>query len=209
MKRNLLIYIAVFICAVFCSFKAQGVPPLKPEYLPTATGWNVDSLPANLIGFDFAAPQPQPEPEKSLREKLDDMVDELSEYAATFLGRRYRWGATGPKTFDCSGFTSFVFRKVGIELNRTSIMQYRQGKAVAKNELRPGDLMFFSSPRTSRGVVGHVGIVVDVAEDGKKCTFIHASTSKGITYQEFPDGGYFSRAYIGAKRVIGEHHVSA
>lgn len=208
MKKNLIIFFSFIVCALLCSFKAQAVPPLKPEYLPTAPSWNVDSLPSNLLGIDFGL-APEPEPEKSLQQKLDDMVEELSEYAASFLGRRYRWGATGPGTFDCSGFTSYVFRKVGIELNRTSIMQYRQGKSVGKDELQPGDLMFFSSPRTRRGVVGHVAIVVDVADDGKSCTFIHASTSKGITYQQFPDGGYFSRAYIGAKRVIEDHHLSA
>ncbi len=208
MKRNLFIFFSVVLCAVLCSFKAQGVPPLKPEYLPIAPTWNADSLPSNLAGFDFGTVE-EPATEKSMEERLDEIAGELSEYAASFLGRRYRWGATGPSTFDCSGFTSYVFRKVGISLNRTSIMQYRQGKPVAKDELRPGDLMFFSSPRTSRGVVGHVAIVVDVADDGKSCTFIHASTSKGITYQKFPDGGYFSRAYIGAKRVIDEHNLTA
>ncbi len=81
-------------------------------------------------------------------------------------------------------------------------MQYAQGSEVPKEDLKPGDLMFFSSPRSGRGRVGHVAMVVDVDPDSGKCTFIHASTSKGVSYQTFPDGGYFSRNYIGAKRVI-------
>lgn len=81
-------------------------------------------------------------------------------------------------------------------------MQFTQGTKVDRDDLRPGDLMFFSSPRSGKGQVGHVGIVVDVDESTGSVTFIHASTKKGITYQKFPDGGYYSRAYIGAKRVI-------
>lgn len=130
-------------------------------------------------------------------------IDNLTEFASTLLGRKYVWGAVGPKTFDCSGFTSYVFRKQGIELPRTSRMQYTQGTKVDRNDLRPGDLMFFSSPRTAKGVVGHVGMVVSVDEESGQVTFIHASTKKGITYQNFPDGGYYSRTYIGAKRIIG------
>lgn len=131
-----------------------------------------------------------------------ETVRELTEYASRFLGRKYVWGATGPKSFDCSGFTGYVFRHGGIELPRTSRMQFTQGTKVDRDDLRPGDLMFFSSPRSGKGQVGHVGIVVDVDESTGSVTFIHASTKKGITYQKFPDGGYYSRAYIGAKRVI-------
>lgn len=130
------------------------------------------------------------------------MAEALTDFAATLLGRKYVWGATGPKTFDCSGFTGYVFRSAGIELPRTSRMQYAQGEKVERSELQAGDLMFFSSPRSGRGRVGHVGMVVSVDESGKSVTFIHASTKKGITYQKFPDGGYYSRNYIGAKRVI-------
>ena len=198
MKRNILLYIASFLTLFLCSFKSQAVPPLKAEYLPQASQWSVHELPDEVFsmylpGLDQEITEVDP--------SGDPVVDELKDYAAQFLGRRYVWGSTGPKTFDCSGFTSYVFRKIGVRLNRTSRSQYSQGTSVRRNELQPGDLMFFSSPRTRRGVVGHVAIVVDVKDDGS-CTFIHASTTKGITYQKFPDGGYFSRAYIGARRVL-------
>lgn len=140
-------------------------------------------------------------------DSTEELVDRMVDYASTLLGRRYVWGATGPKSFDCSGFTSHVFRQEGIELPRTSRMQYTQGEAVDRDELKAGDLMFFSSPRSGRGRVGHVGIVVDVDEDTNQVTFIHASTNKGITYQKFPDGGYYSKNYVGAKRVITEASI--
>lgn len=89
--------------------------------------------------------------------QIDDMLDE----AFSHLGARYRRGMSGPNAFDCSGFTSYVFKNMGIELNRSSRAQYTQGEAVSKDELRTGDLVFFTGSST-RGPIGHVGIVVDV-----------------------------------------------
>ncbi len=132
-----------------------------------------------------------------------DLAAKMTDYAASFLGTRYRLGASGPKAFDCSGFTSYVFRNFGITLSRTSRQQYTQGERVATDELQPGDLMFFSSRSSGKGNVGHVGIVVEVDNATGSCTFIHASTRHGVVYQKFPDGGYYQKHYIGAKRILG------
>ena len=145
-------------------------------------------------------PEPGDDGEATIDE-ADATVDRLTDYAAKFLGTRYVWGATGPKSFDCSGFIGYVYRNEGIHLPRTSAMQYSQGVKVSKDELRPGDLLFFSSRRSGKGRVGHVAMVTDVNPDGS-CTFIHASTKKGVVYQKFPDGGYYSRCFVGAKRIV-------
>ena len=205
MKRIALIYIIACLCAVFSSFKSQANPPLKIDRLPEVQDWTLSAA-TELVKAPWIHEE---EVELDHESRIEAIVDELKNIAARYLGRRYVWGATGPNTFDCSGFTSYVFRQAGIQLNRTSQMQYRQGTPVQKHELKPGDLMFFSSSRTGRGVVGHVGMVVEVDNDGKNVTFIHASTSKGITYQRFPDDGYFNRRYIGAKRVLNETHITA
>ncbi|MDE6049259.1 MAG: C40 family peptidase [Paramuribaculum sp.] len=205
MKRIALIYIIACLCAVFSSFKSQANPPLKIDRLPEVQDWTLSAA-TELVKAPWIHEE---EVELDHESRIEAIVDELKNIAARYLGRRYVWGATGPNTFDCSGFTSYVFRQAGIQLNRTSQMQYRQGTPVQKHELKPGDLMFFSSSRTGRGVVGHVGMVVEVDNDGKNVTFIHASTSKGITYQRFPDDGYFNRRYIGAKRVLNEIHITA
>lgn len=131
------------------------------------------------------------------------LADQMINYAAKFLGTRYILGATGPKAFDCSGFTSYVFRNFGITLNRTSRMQYLQGEKVNPKNLQPGDLLFFSCRSSGRGNVGHVAMVVEVDPETRSCTFIHASVKKGVTYQKFPDNGYFDRHFIGAKRILG------
>lgn len=173
---------------------------------PAALDYNFDVCalaPKTDVPVLYVAVEKEPEVDQSAL-----VADNLAEFASTLLGRKYVWGAVGPKNFDCSGFTSYVFRNQGIELPRTSRMQYTQGEKVDRSDLRPGDLMFFSSPRTRKGVVGHVGMVVSVDEESGSVTFIHASTSKGITYQKFPDGGYYSRNYIGAKRVIPDAPVA-
>lgn len=125
---------------------------------------------------------------------VDDMLDE----AFSHLGARYRSGMAGPYAFDCSGFTSYVFKNIGINLNRSSRAQYTQGEAVSKSDLRSGDLVFFTSPRSGRNV-GHVGIVVDVNQMNGSFNFIHASSS-GVKVSSSSEGAY-SRRYVGARRV--------
>lgn len=127
--------------------------------------------------------------------QIDDMLNE----AFSHLGARYRRGHSGPNSFDCSGFTSYVFRNMGIELNRSSRSQYTQGEAVDKDELRTGDLVFFTGSN-SRGPIGHVGIVVDVDHVDGSFNFIHASI-KGVKVSNSKER-YYSRRYVGARRVM-------
>lgn len=185
--------IALFAATIFSVSAAKTE---KIEYNTSAES-TVNELTITIDSTDMSAIEDE---ETDFEQET---IDNLTEFASTLLGRKYVWGAVGPKNFDCSGFTSYVFRNNGIDLPRTSRMQYTLGTKVDRDELRPGDLMFFSSPRTKKGVVGHVGMVVSVDEDNGGVTFIHASTKNGITYQNFPDGGYFSRTYIGAKRIVG------
>ena len=140
---------------------------------------------------------------KMQNEEGHPIVKRMINYAASFLGTRYKLGASGPKAFDCSGFTSYVFKKFGITLSRTSRAQFLQGDKVDMTGLRPGDLMFFSSRSSGRGNVGHVAIVVSVDREKGTCKFIHASTKRGVVYQSFPDNGYYSRNYLGARRILG------
>jgi len=88
------------------------------------------------------------------------------------LGKRYVWGAEGPYAFDCSGFTSYVCKKSGVCLPRRSIDQSKVGKRVSRNNLKPGDLVFFDTSRRHRGYVNHVGIYLGNNK------FIHASSAK-------------------------------
>jgi peptidoglycan DL-endopeptidase CwlO len=86
--------------------------------------------------------------------------------ALSKVGSPYRYGATGPNAFDCSGLVSWAYKKAGISLPRTSRAQSGVGTRVSRDALRPGDLVFFYKP------VSHVGIYVG---DGK---IVHASNKK-------------------------------
>lgn len=185
--------------------KAENPTPYR---LPSAHNEAVESGSSFMEGsFDvvraftpFAAMDDDIFSDKSTDEN-GELINSIKEFASKYLGTRYRRGSSSPKGFDCSGFVGFVFRNFGINLGRSSASQYNEGEKVEKGDLRPGDLMFFSGSAGGRGRVGHVAMVVDVNPDGS-CTFIHASSSQGVVYQNFPDGGYYSKRYIGAKRII-------
>ena len=76
-------------------------------------------------------------------------------YASNFLGTPYVWGANGPNSFDCSGFTKYVYSHFGVSLTRTTYTQINEGSYVSRDNLEPGDLVFFGS-----GSPHHVGIYV-------------------------------------------------
>lgn len=79
---------------------------------------------------------------------------EVVNIAMRYLGTPYRWGASGPNAFDCSGFTMYVYAQVGVSLPHSSRAQYGSGERVSRANLQPGDLVFFGSP------IHHVGIYV-------------------------------------------------
>ena len=110
------------------------------------------------------------------------MIDDLLKEAHTHIGKRYVHGSKGPNTFDCSGFSSYVYKQFGYKISPASRMQYTEGVPVGLNELRKGDLVFFTS-RSSGLNVGHVGIVVSADHENGKFKFLHAS-GKGVRLKE-------------------------
>lgn len=88
--------------------------------------------------------------------------------ARTLIGRPYRWGASGPDAFDCSGFTSFVWRRAGLELPHNSAAQYASLPRVPVSDLQPGDLVFSGSGRVSHtGLYVGGGMMIDAPETGR------------------------------------------
>ena len=130
------------------------------------------------------------------------MLGDLVQEAKTHLGKKYVYGSKGPNTFDCSGFTSYVYKQFGIKISSSSKAQYTLGESISKQHLRTGDLVFFTSPRSGSSV-GHVGMVVSADNEKGTFTFIHASVKNGIRLSESTES-YYSKRYIGAKRIINE-----
>ncbi len=118
----------------------------------------------------------------------------VADYARTFLGDPYEWGASGPSAFDCSGLIQYVFAHFYIQLPRTSYAQYEAGVPVSESELEPGDIVFFD---TYGSGPSHDGIYLGNGQ------FINAaSTSVEIDSLSDP---YWASHYIGARRVIGQN----
>ena len=124
-------------------------------------------------------------------------ANEVIAYAKTLLGKPYVWGAQGPNSFDCSGFTYYVFKnKAGIVLPRTSSAQSKYGTYVSKSNLKAGDLVFFDTNGANDGNVSHVGIYIGNGQ------IIHASYGqKKIVIANFNDS-YYQKAYVNARRVL-------
>ena len=119
----------------------------------------------------------------------------ITSLAKKKLGRRYVWGATGQKnTFDCSGFTTYVYKKNGIKLPRRAIAQSKYGKYIARKNLKQGDLIFFDTSKHHKGYVNHVGIYLG---NGK---FIHASSAKKKVVITSLNKRFYSQRYRGARR---------
>lgn len=126
------------------------------------------------------------------------LIGDLLKEAGRHIGKRYVRGAKGPSQFDCSGFSSYVYRQFGYSLSASSRDQYTQGTPVDRKELRKGDLVFFTSRSSGKGV-GHVGIVTEADNETGRFKFIHASI-KGVKIDNCE--GYYAARYIGARRVI-------
>lgn len=125
----------------------------------------------------------------------------LLDEAVRHIGARYRSGSKGPKAFDCSGFTSYVYRQMGYDnIGASSRDQYARNIPVSRSEMQRGDLVFFTSPNSGRNV-GHVGIVVDVDPITRSFNFIHASSSSGVKITNSNDG-FYARRFIGVRRVM-------
>jgi cell wall-associated NlpC family hydrolase len=114
---------------------------------------------------------------------------DVAKYAQKFVGYPYKYGAKGPNAFDCSGFTSYVYKQFGVNIPSSSVAQRSVGKYVPKSDLRPGDIVCFKN-------TNHVGIYIG---GGK---FVHASTYKtGVKISSLNDGKYPQR-YVTARRIF-------
>lgn len=153
------------------------------------TGW---------VSKDFVAVSGTTTQTASLSPKAITLRNRIVLYSRGFLGTRYVYGGSTPSGFDCSGFTSYVYKNFGIDLNRASVDQAKQGVYTARNKLQPGDLVFFDTNGGSKKVVNHVGMYVG---DGK---FIHASssTSGKVVKISSLNEDFYNKSYVTGRRIL-------
>ena len=120
-------------------------------------------------------------------------VPAVIQTALDFLGVPYRLGGTDPSGFDCSGLMQWVFARHGMTLPREVRDQYRVGREIDLDDVKPGDLIFFET--VSRGA-SHVGMIIG---EGR---FVHAPSSQGVVRVEPYTANYWIRRFVGVRRVI-------
>jgi cell wall-associated NlpC family hydrolase len=104
------------------------------------------------------------------------------------IGKPYVWAAGGPSSFDCSGLTMYAYAQVGVGLPHSSYDQWNYGVPVSKDQLEPGDLVFFDG-------LGHVGIYVGGG------AFVHAPHTGTDVQVSDLNSGYYAANYVGARRI--------
>lgn len=177
--KHLLMIILIASSVISCG-GSKAVTATKSNSRPAAKAENLRKLDSDFSGTIS----------RSTKNLLKD--------AEKYLGAPYKFGGNTSSGFDCSGFTVKVFEENSMKLPRRSADQAEAGKSVSISEVKPGDLLFFTTSGGSK--VSHVGIVHDIAGDGE-IKFIHASTTKGVIISSLNEK-YWNKAYLHAKRVL-------
>ena len=108
--------------------------------------------------------------------------------ALQYLGTPYVWGASGPGAFDCSGFTSYVYAQLGVSLPHNAAAQYGYGVPVSRDQLQPGDLVFFDG-------LGHVGLYIGGGQ------FVHAPHTGDVVKISSLYDSWYAATWVGARRL--------
>lgn len=153
--------------------------------------------PLNTTILTPVAPEPpEAPPKEEIKEDIpvEGLAQSVLNEAVKHLGVPYVWGGKSPNTgFDCSGFVYYVFNTCGYPLSRDMVTQYNTGINISKNDLQPGDLVFFQG--TYKTGVSHVGIYVGNGQ------FIHApSSGKTVSYADL-NSAYYVAHWYGACRI--------
>jgi len=143
----------------------------------------------------YLAVAPQSYPAVRFRDREDLLREQMAAVARQFIGVPYRWGDVTPVTgFDCSGLVMMVYQLIGFDMPRISRDQFRAGRPVNRDQLRPGDLVFFSID--SSGQASHVGIFLGGEQ------FIHAPGSGKTVSEASLASEYFRKRYLGGRTYL-------
>ena len=160
------------------SARRPPVPPAQTAAPPANSPANASSAPAETADG-----------------LVNNRASQLVHEALELRGTPYRNGGSDPDGFDCSGFTQWVFSRVGLRLPRETREQFQTGTSVPTGTQQAGDLIFFTT--TTRGP-SHVGIAL--GDD----TFVHAPSSRGVVRVESLSVAYWSKRVVGIRRMTAD-----
>ena len=167
--------------------KPAPAPPPAPAAVPPTTA--PAPPPTTTVPSQPSAPPPAPSPPPPSPPSATGGNTQVVSIAMQYLGVPYRWGGASPQTgFDCSGLVMYVFAQIGISLPHFAAAQYGYGTPVARDQLQPGDLVFFDH-------LSHVGIYIGNGQ------FIHAPHTGDVVRISDLGESWFSTNYVGARRI--------
>ena len=191
--------VIVLVASSFSACASSGaVYTPKPFPLPGSNAGTVVIPAAEPTPVDSGSPAPlhpsipAPPHPRTVAPEGSAVGYALSGTALALRGAPYRNGGIDPSGFDCSGFVRYVYEQHGVAVPRQVRDQFRIGKDVQRDDLEPGDLVFFSTVAPG---ASHVGIVIGGDQ------FVHAPSEKGVVRVESLGAQYWASRYIGAKRV--------
>jgi cell wall-associated NlpC family hydrolase len=142
--------------------------------------------PAQAVAAEAPAPAaPAPPAPPAPAPRYGGVVD----IAMQYLGVPYVWGGASPGGFDCSGFVMYVYAQVGVSLPHHAASQYQLGVPVSRDQLQPGDLVFFNG-------LGHMGMYIG---DG---LFVHAPHTGDVVKVSSLGDSWYAGTYVGARRIV-------
>jgi cell wall-associated NlpC family hydrolase len=165
--------------------------PKSPAPVPAAASELPDDPDAPVADDSLAVNLPPSAPSDRLTaHRYDGRA--VAEFALAFRGVPYRFGGADPAGFDCSGLVQYVFAQYGIFVPRIVEEQWQQGDKIKPADIKPGDLLFFS---TKGPGASHVAIALDSER------FVHAPNSAGVVRVEALSSSYWGSHYLGARRI--------
>jgi len=173
---------------------AKRVPDLPPEIAvdAPATGRTTPELPEPRVRVASGPHREGTETPRPAGIPEGDLGAQAAGLAKEQLGKKYQWGASGPDKFDCSGLVMYVYRELGVALPRVSGQQASAGVHVDRQDLQPGDLVFF---KLNGSRIDHVGIYVGRSQ------FVHAPRRYQPVRTDSLNNAFWRQRFIGGRRV--------